>query len=53
MNFIASVVIAVMESEEYGFLVFMHLILNKDVKNLFLPVSYYSIYFSRVSQSYT
>ena len=39
MNFIASVTIAVMESEESGFFVFMHLLLNKDVKNLFLPVS--------------
>ena len=42
MNFIASVVIAVMESEEFGFLVFMHLILNRDVKNLFLPVSLFN-----------
>jgi hypothetical protein len=52
MNFIASVVIAVMESEEFGFLVFMHLILNRDVKNLFLPVSFY-INLDRVYQSYT
>jgi len=39
MNFIASVAIAVMDSESLGFLVFMDFILNKETRTLFLPVS--------------
>lgn len=39
MNFIVSVTIAVMEDEEQGFYVFMHLVLNRDIRTLFLPVS--------------
>jgi hypothetical protein len=40
MNFIAAVLIAVMDSEEKAFLVFVHLILHRELRPLFLPVSF-------------
>ena len=39
MNFIASVLIAVTESESQGFIIFMYLLISKEMKPLFLPVS--------------
>ena len=39
MNFIASVLIAVTESEAQGFIIFMFLLISKEMKPLFLPVS--------------
>jgi hypothetical protein len=39
MNYIASVLIAITDSEEMGFLLLMYLMLQKDMKSLFLPVS--------------
>ena len=39
MNFIASVLIALTDSEEQGFLIFMFLLVRKGMKTLFLPVS--------------
>lgn len=38
MNFIASTLIAVMDNEELAFWVFMRLIIEKEMKTLFLPV---------------
>lgn len=40
MNYIAAVLLTVMDSEARAFLIFMHLILNKQLKPLFLSVSY-------------
>ena len=37
MNFIASVLISVSESEEQGFIIFMFLLITKEMKPLFLP----------------
>lgn len=37
MNFIASVLIAVSESESQGFIIFMYLLISKEMKPLFLP----------------
>lgn len=39
MNFIASCLIAITDSEEQGFIIFMYLLLKKDMKTLFIPVS--------------
>jgi len=39
MNFIASVLISITESEEQGFIIFMFLLITKEMKPLFLPVS--------------
>lgn len=39
MNFIASVLISVTDSEKQGFIIFMNLLINKEMKPLFLPVS--------------
>mgnify|MGYP000999214136 CR=1 FL=1 len=39
MNFIASVLISVTESEAQGFIIFMYLLISKEMKPLFLPVS--------------
>lgn len=39
MNFIASVLISVTESEQQGFIIFMNLLIKKEMKPLFLPVS--------------
>lgn len=39
MNFIASVLISVTESEQQGFIIFMYLLISKEMKPLFLPVS--------------
>lgn len=39
MNFIASCLIAITDSEEQGFIIFMYLLLRKDMRTLFLPVS--------------
>lgn len=39
MNFIASVLLSVTESEPQGFLIFMYLLIVKEMKPLFLPVS--------------
>lgn len=38
MNFIASTLIAVVDDEELAFWIFMSLLINKDMKTLFLPV---------------
>lgn len=38
MNFIASTLIAVLDDEELAFWIFLSLLINKDMKNLFLPV---------------
>lgn len=38
MNFIASTLIGVLEDEELAFWIFMNLLVNKDMRNLFLPV---------------
>jgi len=46
MNFIASVLIDVLDSEEQGFWMLLAMLLNRDMKNLFLPVSDISIYHS-------
>ena len=43
MNFIAAVLLAVLDSEELAFLVFMHFILHKELRPLFLPVSQYRV----------
>ena len=40
MNFIASVILSVMKDEAQGFTIFMYLLINKEMKPLFLPVSY-------------
>lgn len=37
MNFIASVLISVTESEAQGFIIFMFLLISKEMKPLFLP----------------
>jgi len=37
MNFIASVLIAVTEDEAQGFIIFMYLLISKEMKPLFLP----------------
>lgn len=39
MNFIASVLIGVTESEERAFWIFLEMLITKDMKSLFLPVS--------------
>ena len=39
MNFIASVILSVMKDEAQGFIIFMYLLINKEMKPLFLPVS--------------
>ena len=39
MNFIASTLIAVLDNEELAFWVFMWLIMQKEMKALFLPVN--------------
>ena len=39
MNYIAAVLIDVLDSEADAFLLFIHLILNKELRPLFLPVS--------------
>lgn len=39
MNFIASVLIGVLESEEAAFWIFLEMMVSKDMKSLFLPVS--------------
>ena len=40
MNFIASCLISLANSEEQGFYIFMFLLIRKDMKTLFLPVSF-------------
>jgi hypothetical protein len=40
MNFIASTLIAVMDDEEKAFWVFVQMLVKRDMKNLFLPVSF-------------
>lgn len=40
MNFIASVLVTVLESEEYAFWVFLDMLITRDMKALFLPVSF-------------
>ena len=56
MNFIASVLIAITESEEVGFLILMHLLIEKDMRAIFLPVSTHILskidIFARAYQSY-
>jgi hypothetical protein len=37
MNFIASVLIAITENEELGFLILMHLLINQGMRPIFLP----------------
>ena len=37
MNFIASVIISVTRSEKQGFIIFMFLLISKEMKPLFLP----------------
>lgn len=37
MNYIAAVLIDVLDSEADAFMIFIHLILHKDMKALFLP----------------
>jgi len=39
MNFIASVLITITESEESAFLVLMHMLIDLDMRPIFLPVS--------------
>ena len=39
MNFIASVLITVLEKEELAFWVFLEMLITRDMKTLFLPVS--------------
>jgi hypothetical protein len=39
MNFIASTLIAVLDDEELAFWIFMSLLVNQDMRTLFLPVS--------------
>ena len=42
MNFIAGVLLACLKGhEEHAFLIFMYLIIERDMKPLFLPVSVY------------
>ena len=43
MNFIGSVLISLADSEEQGFFIFMFLLIRKDMKTLFLPVSFSTI----------
>ena len=38
MNFIASTLISVLDDEEMAFWIFMSLLINKEMKTLFLPV---------------
>lgn len=39
MNFIASVLVTVLEKEELAFWVFLEMLITRDMKTLFLPVS--------------
>jgi len=39
MNFIASVLIAVTDSEDLGFIILMHMLIDLDMRAIFLPVS--------------
>jgi hypothetical protein len=39
MNFIASVLIALTDSEENAFLVLMHMLIELEMRPIFLPVS--------------
>jgi hypothetical protein len=39
MNYIAGTLIAVTDDEELAFWIFMSLLINKDMKTLFLPVN--------------
>lgn len=38
MNFIASVLLTVLEKEEWAFWVFLDMLITRDMKTLFLPV---------------
>jgi hypothetical protein len=46
MNFIASTLISVLDDEELAFWIFMSLLINKEMKTLFLPViKYFTLYY--------
>jgi hypothetical protein len=54
MNFIASVLITITESEESAFLVLMHMLIDLDMRPIFLPVSpIFEMIVSREYQSCT
>lgn len=44
MNFIASTLIGILEDEELAFWLFLSLLIKRDMKTLFLPVSYKYVY---------
>jgi hypothetical protein len=53
MNFIASTLIGVLGSEETAFWIFLEMLITKDMKTLFLPVSFNHLTILRVFQSFT